>query len=135
MINTILLIGAVSPVMHKLKTWRLLQLFTYSTCFDLQDVKLHFLAYHKKQIPQLDLCALINTWYLMTLFACLLIISSTILKIIGDYRVSICCVAITYVCINVFALKIWVLSHCNINFYDSIIIACIVFIIFFFVLL
>ncbi|XP_065903014.1 mucolipin-3-like [Dysidea avara] len=55
----------------------------------LKDVKLHFLAYHKKQVSWSDLSALVNTWHLMTLFACLLIKASTVMKIIGDYKETI----------------------------------------------
>ena len=69
-----------------------IKLVSYSSISDaliLQDVKLHFLAYHKKQVSWPDLCALVNTWHLMTLFACLLIEASTVMKIIGDYKVCI----------------------------------------------
>ena len=40
------------------------------------------------RISSKDLFAVVNTWYLMTLFACLLITVSTIMKIVSDYIVS-----------------------------------------------
>ena len=54
----------------------------------IQELKLHFLAYHKKRLRWTEISVLYNKWYIFMLFTEILILVSVVLKIISEYTVS-----------------------------------------------
>ena len=60
---------------------------SFDTIF-IQELKLHFLAYHKKRLGWTETSVLYNKWYIFMLFTEMLILVSVILKIISEYTVS-----------------------------------------------
>ena len=54
----------------------------------LQELKLHFLGHHKKQLRWAEISVLYNKWYIFMLFTEVLLFVSIILKIISEYTVS-----------------------------------------------
>ena len=67
----------------------------------MQDVKLHFLAYHKKHLRWQEISTLYNFWYLLMLFTNILIFLATLMKIYHDYNDKVMkCTSVNVVCMS-----------------------------------